>query len=147
MARKLDILIAEDDADDAALIRAAIRIHGIKKAAIHSVPDGHKAIAYLEGLGEFSNRRKYPFPNLIVSALKMPRLSAFELFEWLRNHPGCPVAPIFLVSGNAFPDNLVKAFRLGPASVLEKPNSVENLAHLLGVRFRFPSTGNQAPPR
>jgi len=79
MARKLDILIAEDDADDAALIRAAIRIHGIKKAAIHSVPDGHKAIAYLEGLGEFSNRRKYPFPNLIVSALKMPRKSSSSL--------------------------------------------------------------------
>jgi CheY-like chemotaxis protein len=68
--------------------------------------------------------------------LNMSRLSAFKLLEWLREHPGYPVAPIFLVSSDASGYDLGKAFRLRSASFLKRPNSVENLAHLLDAASR-----------
>jgi hypothetical protein len=67
------VLIVDDDEDDAHL-----SLHTIKKLfprfralVIHSAED---LFFYLEGNKDFSNRSEYPYPNLVLLALKMAGL-------------------------------------------------------------------------
>ena len=42
-------------------------------------------------------------PGIVITDLKMPRLSGLELLEWLRKHPKCSVVPMILMSGSGLP--------------------------------------------
>src|SRR5688500_19927215 len=79
---RLIILVAEDDPNDVLLLRRAFHKNGIDHP-IHISSDGSDAMAYLQGAGPYAEREKYPFPRAIITDLKMPRCSGFELLEWL----------------------------------------------------------------
>jgi threonine synthase len=81
-----NILIVEDNEDDALLIR---RLLATRKAyRIHHARDG------LAGL-ELSRRMR---PDLIVADLMMPRLDGFGLVEELRRDPRTREIPVVIVS-------------------------------------------------
>src|SRR3954463_12605523 len=82
------ILLVEDRGDDILLIQRAF-----KRAEIHTaiqvVRDGEEAIAYLSGVGQYSNRAEYPLPWLVLLDLKMPGMDGFEVLKWIRRDRGC----------------------------------------------------------
>src|SRR4051794_28872459 len=41
---------------------------------------------YLEGVGEFADRRTHPFPILLLLDLQMPDEQGFSILEWRRSH-------------------------------------------------------------
>src|SRR5690242_5329899 len=84
------ILLAEDDPNDALLIKRAFSKNDIQNP-IQVVSDGEEAIAYLSGAEKFADRLKYPFPNFLVTDLKMPRKSGFEVLAWLHDHEKCGI--------------------------------------------------------
>src|SRR5439155_387935 len=82
-----------------------------KMAQLHDrlqvVTDGQEAINYLAGAGKYSDRAAYPLPKLIVMDIKMPRLSGFEVLDWVKGE-GRPLRriPVIIVSSpNGFPSN------------------------------------------
>ena len=83
------ILYAEDDENDLLLMRRVLRTLHVEHC-LHTVDDGAQAIAYLQGAGEFSNRVKYPFPQLLLLDNKMPRISGGEVIDWLKAQPKLP---------------------------------------------------------
>ena len=81
------VLLAEDHADDAHLVREAFKRASIP-AALHTVTDGEEAIAYLSGTGAYANREEHPLPDIILLDLKMPKVEGFEVLKWVRRQPG-----------------------------------------------------------
>src|SRR5690349_9261852 len=72
----LTVLHIDDDPNDTALLQAAAR----KASAdfqLQNVEDGEQAMAYLGGVGEYSDRRLYPLPSLVLLDLKMPKSTGF----------------------------------------------------------------------
>lgn len=130
------ILVADDDQNDAILLEKAIRANDIQNP-LRFVRDGHEAIDYLEGSGKYSDRGKYPFPRVIISDLKMPRLSGLEFLEWLRKHPRCFVLPMILMSGSGLPADVERAYRLGVNSYFQKPASFQELVSVIGTAYRY----------
>ena len=124
------ILIAEDNSVDAELMQMALDKAGFT-GAVRFVRDGHDAVQYLQGAGEFSDRSKFPLPKIIISDLKMPRVSGLELVLWLRNHPGCNIVPVILLSGSGLPDDVVTAYKLGANTYFQKPARFSELVALL----------------
>ena len=63
------ILVVEDNENDATLIR-----RGLTNACIpnpkHFVETGEEAINYLQGMGAYSERKRYPLPALVLIGLK-----------------------------------------------------------------------------
>jgi CheY-like chemotaxis protein len=130
MDAELPILVAEDNEDEIALLELAFKKAGFK-GAIRFVRDGHAAVEYLEGGDGYADRKQFPFPKVIVSDLKMPRVSGLELLQWLRNHPKCRVIPAILLSGSAMESDIERAYKFGANTYFQKPIGFEAMVELL----------------
>ena len=113
------ILIAEDSESDRILIQL-----GFEKAkfpfALQFVPDGVCATEYLDGIGVFGNRAKFPVPIILLTDLKMPRMDGFELLQWVRGHEIWSSLPIIVVTGSSQSEDLRRAFNLGANTYVVK---------------------------
>ena len=54
---------------------------------LQSVRSGKEAMEYIQGTGPYSDRSKFPVPDLILLDLKMPAPNGFDVLRWIRGHP------------------------------------------------------------
>ena len=120
------VLIAEDNPDEATLIRRAIGKAGIK-APIRILTDGEQLLLYLEGRGAYADREANPRPTLIILDLKMPRKSGFEVLEWLQAHREYSVVPTVVMSSSNMDKDVQKAYQLGANTYFIKPTTFDEL--------------------
>jgi len=113
------VLVADDDAEDRYLLQRAVR-HTTQLQIIGEVADGADAIAYLKGDGEFSDRMKYPLPDLLLLDLKMPRIDGFEVLEWLQTQYFTGLTVVVLTDSMQ-PEHVKRALDLGADFFQVKP--------------------------
>lgn len=82
-----EILVAEDETDIAVILREILEMagHHVTWAA-----DGAMALGLIES---------GPLPDVILTDLKMPRMSGKRLIEALRSNPRTAALPVILVTG------------------------------------------------
>jgi CheY-like chemotaxis protein len=136
MRNKPVILTVEDDANDQVFIEMAFRSSGVT-CPIHIVGDGAEAIAYLRGDGEFCNRTKYPYPTIIMTDLKMPRVNGFQLLEFLKRNPEWAVIPTIVFSASSDLDDIKKSYLMGASSYHIKAQNVSDLRSQLGLLYAY----------
>ena len=137
---RLIILVAEDDPNDTLLLRRAFDKNGID-LPVHVSIDGQDAIEYLRGSGLYADREKYPFPRAIITDLKMPRCSGFELLEWLNEHAECSVIPVVVLSASAEDRDVKRCFELGANAYFQKPSSFAELCELVKLNHHYWTRG------
>lgn len=123
------LLVAEDDENEARLIRRAFANAGFA-ATVQFVADGEEALAYLKGEYPYSNRRLFPFPDLLLLKLKMPRLSGLDVLEAVRRHPLLKRLPVIVWSSSDRPKDIALALESGANSFLVKPGSQKEISAL-----------------
>jgi CheY-like chemotaxis protein len=138
------VLLADDNADDVLALRHALRRAGID-VPLQVVEDGEEAIAYLRGVGKFSNRAEFPLPDLLLLDLRMPKLDGFEVLEWLRQQPSlAPLRTIVLtMSDDVF--DVDRAFALGANSFLTKSMDLLDFGNILETTFNYWLKTTRAP--
>ena len=114
------ILVAEDDAQHALLIRAAFSAAGLANP-IHLVEDGEQAVAYLAGTERYADRGRYPVPALVLLDLHMPGRSGLEVLAWLRACPELGRVPVLVLTASEEAADIDEAFQAGADSYLIKP--------------------------
>jgi CheY-like chemotaxis protein len=101
------------------------------EGAIHVVRDGQEAIEYLTGRGGFADRSKYPFPNVVITDLKMPRMSGFELLAWIHDHKEFCVIPTIVLSSSKHDKDVSRAYELGVNTYMVKPADFDMLGEMV----------------
>jgi CheY-like chemotaxis protein len=124
------ILHVEDDPNDVLLLEHACRKSGVS-CNIQRVADGEEAIDYLEGTGEFADRDRFPWPQLILLDLKMPRLNGFDVLTWRRQNDKFKAIPIVIFSSSNHDLDVKRAYELGVNSYLMKPVSFDSLCDIV----------------
>ena len=124
------VLYVEDDENDFDLLKVAGQRCGTPFSLQHAA-DGEQAIAYLEGAGAFADREKYPFPDLVLLDLKMPKLDGFEVLQWIRSNPLTSSVPVVVLAGSSFRADIRRALELGANSYAAKPGKFEELQVLI----------------
>jgi CheY-like chemotaxis protein len=138
------ILLADDNDDDVVSLRLALRRARIE-VPLHVVRDGEEAIAYLRGVGKFSNRAEFPLPDLFLLDLRMPKVDGFEVLEWLRQQPSlAPLRTIVLTASDDFFD-VDRAFALGANSFLTKSMDLRDFENTLEATFNYWLKTTRAP--
>ncbi|MDQ3073509.1 MAG: response regulator [Bacteroidota bacterium] len=126
----IDILFAEDSADDALLTIRALSKSG-NSYKLHHVKDGAEALDFLYCRGVYEGRNINEHPKVIFLDLKMPKVSGMEVLEQIKSDPNLKSIPtVILTSSNEDPDIKI-AYALGANSYIVKPVENENFSRVI----------------
>jgi CheY-like chemotaxis protein len=134
--KNFPILLVEDNPDDVFFVERAFHTAQIQHP-LFTVGDGHGAINYLSGSAEYADRSVYPLPRLVLADLKMPRVSGFDLIEWMRKDKDCRLMPIVVLSSSALPADVNRAYALGANAYMVKPADARSLERLFQTIAEF----------
>ena len=105
------ILQVEDDPNDIFFLQRAMKKAGVLNP-IQVARDGQQAIDYLQGVGKFADREKFPFPCLVLLDLKLPFVMGLEVLRWIRKQPGRAL-PVVILTASAEDADIATAYSLG----------------------------------
>jgi CheY-like chemotaxis protein len=130
------ILLVEDDENDAMLLKMAFEKNGIGNP-VQWVRDGLEAVAYLNGDGNYADRAQYPFPEVLLVDLKMPRMTGLELLAWINEHPEFRIIPTIIMTSSQQELDIENAYRLGANTYLTKPIAFDDLAKMVKLTHEY----------
>lgn len=130
MDERATILVVEDDPNDLFFLKRAFSAVQ-SKCLMQAVGDGAEAIDYLRGVDDYSDRKQFPLPALILMDLKMPRVDGFEFLAWLRREPGLKLIPVVVLSSSNLPLDVKRAYELGANSFVVKVQNSTTLPEML----------------
>ncbi|MGE3844885.1 MAG: response regulator transcription factor [Vicinamibacterales bacterium] len=110
------VLVVEDEADIAGLIKHALERHG--DFTVECVTTGDAALRVI-------NAR---IPDLVVLDLNLPVMSGFEICRILRGRPHTRHVPLIMVTARAGESDRVSGLDLGADDYIVKPFSPRELA-------------------
>ena len=130
MKHHLVVLVADDDPNDRYLLKHAVQRDG-GPIDLHEVVDGTEFVQYMKGIHPFDNRNIYPFPDLVILDLKMPRQDGLQVLKWLRKQPEFRRLPTVMLSGSGLDRDVEAAYALGVNSYFSKPSRHEELFNMM----------------
>jgi|ERR1044071_473508 CheY-like chemotaxis protein len=135
------VLVVDDDRNDIFLLRRGFHRAGLM-ADIMDLPDGVPALEYLRGTPPYDDRARFPFPNLLLLDLKMPRINGLNVLAWLSGRPDMKHLPALVLTSSALQSDREIATKLGAREFLVKPMDPSDwvkLAQGLHQRWLAPS--------
>jgi len=118
----LQILLIDDDNDDAEMIMYALR--KLSPIEIKYIDDGAEALHFL--LNATLNE-----PALILLDLKMPRVDGIEILRALKNSSDRRHIPVAALISSNSGVNYVESFGIRPDAYLHKPVSTNDFLRVL----------------
>lgn len=123
----IEILLVEDNLNDAELTIRALNKNKISNSIIH-LKDGAMALDFLFAKGEFEGRNTGNKPKVILLDLKMPRIDGLEVLQRIKaNELTCKIPVVVLTSSKESPD-IEMAYALGANSYIVKPVAFEGFS-------------------
>ena len=116
-----DILLVEDDAADALLIRDALAERGGARA-VTRVEDGIAALEHLRAPG--ASR-----PDLILLDLNMPRMNGHELLGVLKADQALRTIPVVILTTSESPVDVHRAYTGHANAYVVKPMTLTAFTH------------------
>src|SRR5436190_18241009 len=120
MAKPFQILVAEDDPNDAFFLERAFDKGGVK-VPIRFLNDGQQVIDYLQRKPPFTDYPARDVPTLLLLDLKMPRMNGFDVLEWIQHRPGLEKMTVVVFTSSGLEEDKRRAFALGADDYVVKP--------------------------
>lgn len=139
------ILLVEDDPDDLFLMERAL-LKTRLSVPLHHAKNGQEAIDYLQAVGPYSDRSRFPLPALILLDLKMPFVDGFEVLFWLKQNPALHHFPVIVLTSSLEESDRQKALELGARGFFIKPPTRESLLQMLQLVPGFPLPSSASAP-
>jgi len=139
------ILQVEDDPNDVFFLRKAMKKMGVMNP-VQVATDGQQAIDYLQGAGQFADRKRFPYPSLVLLDVKLPYVMGLEVLRWIRAERGTALAVVML-SASAQEADIVTAYRLGANAFLCKPSEASRFEEMVKAIKDFWLTHNTLPEK
>ena len=115
-----NILLVEDNPDDAELAVRAFRLGGGGQE-IQVARDGVEAVEAL--FGSASSPPPRQLPSLVLLDLKLPGLDGFDVLSRIRSQARTRFLPVVILTSSTEVSDLVAGYRLGANSYVRKPMS------------------------
>ena len=139
------IMLIEDEQTDVILIRRAFEKAGVENP-IQSVENGDKALAWLEGIGEYQDRTNFPLPAFILLDLKLPGMGGLQLLKWIRSRKDLRLIPVVVLTNSADAVDVRSAYEAGANSYLLKPADRNEIYRVIDIIQQYWLEHNVSPP-
>jgi len=137
------VLAADDNADDLRLLEFSWQAAQIS-TPLQALSTGEEVIWYLRGEEQFSDRRRFPLPRLLLLDLKMPRTDGFEVLAWIRADPAFTCLPVLVFTASLHKQDVRRAFAAGANAFLVKPIELQKLIRMVKAIDDFWLAHNQS---
>jgi two-component system response regulator len=130
MTRRTRVLLVDDDGDDRLLFAKALYKSGLDVDYLE-LSNGSAPVDHLLGTGEYADRTRFPFPDLVVLDLKMPGVDGFDVLKEIRMNMALQNLPVIVLTNSDSRKDTVAAYSLHANAVHHKPFQHDDLVRLL----------------
>ncbi len=127
---RIPILLAEDSADDQALILRSLKKKNISNP-VFVANDGVEALDYLFGTGTRADDGPIR-PSVVLLDMKMPRLGGLDVLERIRKEPATCNIPVVILTSSDEEQDMLRSYDLGANSYVRKPIDFAEFAEAVG---------------
>jgi len=117
---RTEIILVEDNPDDAALIKAALEENKIVNNVIH-LKDGAEALDFLFHEGAFASAEVDDRPKIIMLDLNMPKVGGIEFLRKIKAQEKTKKIPVVVFTSSKDDPNLRECYSLGVKNYIIKP--------------------------
>jgi len=119
MPNRADVLLVEDDPNDAEVARRAFRRCGMEDRVV-LVRDGEEALDYVHGCRDGDAVDKRAIPRVIFLDLKLPGMNGWDVLHRLRADARTEDVPVVMVSSSNRESDVRESYRMGANSFVVK---------------------------
>lgn len=116
----VDILLVEDNPQDAELTIRALKKHNLANH-LFVVEDGIEALDFLFGQGKYSQREVSQYPKVVLLDLKLPKLNGLEVLQVIKTDTRTRAIPVVMITSSAEDPDIKAAYKLEANSYVVKP--------------------------
>lgn len=120
--RQIEILLVEDNENDAELTMRALRKNNLANE-IEVARDGAQALEVLFGDG--TPDATPVLPRVVILDLKLPKLTGIEVLQRIRADERTHLLPVVVLTSSQEETDLVRSYELGVNSYIVKPVDFE----------------------
>lgn len=118
----LVIVLAEDDAGHAQLVKRNLQRAGIANEIVH-VTDGQEALDYVFRKGGHTGRAGQPM--LLLLDINMPRIDGVEVLRQVKQNDALNKIPVIMLTTTDDPREIERCYELGCNVYITKPVAYE----------------------
>ena len=141
----IDVLLVEDNPDDAEFTLRALRKANVALRVAH-VEDGVAALELMFATGRWSDRPPLP-PRVVLLDLKLPRVDGREVLRRIKSDARTRAVPVVVLTSSREPSDVQQCYALGANSYIVKPVEYPELIAKLGDLVRYWMQLNEPPRR
>jgi len=123
----IEILLVEDNPDDACLTMDALR-DGRVRNNINLVEDGEAAMAFLRREGRYASA---PRPDLILLDLNLPRKNGREVLAEVKQDPSLRRIPVVIMTSSDDEKDILRAYDLYVNCYVTKPVDLDQFIRVV----------------
>ena len=139
----MDILLVEDNPNDAELTMRALR-KGNLANHVSWVKDGAEALEFIFRNGAYAGRPDQN-PRLILLDLKLPKVDGIEVLKRLKADDRTRAIPVVMVTSSAEGRDIVESYKLGVNSYVVKPVEFEQFSETVAKAGFYWMLVNKTP--
>src|SRR5258706_14002250 len=144
MNNKVEILLVEDNMDDAEMtIRALKKVH-LDNKLVH-LKDGREALDFIFAKSTFANRELTDRPKLILLDIKMPKVDGLEVLRQVKSNEVTSNIPEVIMTSSSEDKDMIESYNLCVNSYVVKPVHFENFAKAVSDLGLYWLLVNQSP--
>ena len=140
----VDILLVEDNPQDAELTIRALKKHNLANRLI-TVEDGAQALDFIFCRGKYATRELSHSPKVVLLDLKLPKVSGLEVLRALKQDERTRSIPVVVVTSSREDPDIKTAYSLGANSYVVKPVDFDAFAESVSTLGLYWLLVNQPP--
>ena len=140
-----NILLAEDSSDDVELIKRKFRYRDIEGKLIIA-KDGEEALNYLYRKKKYSDREKFPDPDLIILDIRMPKVNGVEVLKAIKSDKTLKNIPVVMLTISTLEKDVIDSFNSGCEHYVAKSVGFEKFEDTLEPIIKHYLEKNRVTP-
>jgi CheY-like chemotaxis protein len=141
---ELEIILVEDNQDDANLAIRAFKKNNVCNNLVH-LKNGEEALNFIFHGATFDGKIFTEAPKVILLDLKMPKVNGMEVLEAIKKDPSTKTIPVVVLTSSAEDPDIKTCYELGANSYIVKPVEFDNFVKTVVDLGMYWSLLNHAP--
>jgi two-component system response regulator len=142
-ANSIDILIVEDNAGDARLIKEVFNENKVFNS-LHFVNDGVEAMDFLYGKGKYKGMAK---TDLIILDLNLPRKDGRQVLAEIKTDDSLKHIPVVIMTISQAEEDILRSYNLHANCYVTKPIDLNQFSKVIRSIENFWFTIVKLPPK